>query len=58
MIVVTCQNCKENSDPSEEGVLEINLHEGMMYFKCPKCKKNSKTRMYPENKPYPRIRQV
>lgn len=58
MIRVVCPHCKESTDVSESGYLEINLNEKVIYFKCPHCKKTDKQKLYKEDTPYPGMRRV
>lgn len=52
-ITVVCEHCRHHDiDPN----IEINIKDGMIYYLCPKCKKESKVKLKVENKPYPKIR--
>lgn len=59
MIKVTCGECKQINDvDKEEGYLEINLNDNMLYFKCFKCKKTTKVPLTQVIKPYANIRRM
>lgn len=58
MIKVVCPHCKESINIVEEGYLEYNLNEKTIYFKCPKCKKTDRTKLYREDAPYPGMKRV
>lgn len=58
MIKVVCPHCKENVDVSQEGYLEYNLNEKVIYFKCPKCKKTDRSKLYREDSPYPGMKRI
>ena len=52
-ITVVCSHCRNHDkDPN----IEINFREGVIYYMCPECKKESKIGLKVENKPLPRIR--
>ena len=52
-ITVVCANCRHHdSDPN----VEINFRDGMIYYMCPECKKESKISLQVKNKPLPRSR--
>jgi len=36
--------------------MEINLSEGVIYFKCPICKKTTTMKLYAETKPFPKMK--
>lgn len=57
MIKILCQHCKEVTDSSAENCyMEINLSEGVIYFKCPICKKTTTMKLYAETKPFPKMK--
>lgn len=58
MIRVVCPHCQESVDPNEEGYLEYNLHEKTIYFKCPKCKKSDRCKLYRDDVKYPTPRRM
>ena len=54
-ITAVCSHCGEhNTDPQ----LEFNFSEGVVYYMCPECKKESKITIKAESKPLPRIRRM
>ena len=54
-ITVICAHCREyNKDP----VLEINFREGIIYYMCPECGKESKIELKADGKPLPRLRRM
>jgi hypothetical protein len=59
MIKIVCQHCKESTDSNAENCyVEINLSEGVIYFKCPSCKKTCKMKLYREMKPFPKMKGI
>lgn len=50
---VVCGQCRNHdSDP----VIEINFRDGVMYYMCPECKKESKIQLKAESIPFPKTR--
>lgn len=47
-------DCGEHSD--EEASLEINFRDNIIYFVCPKCKKQKKIEMKSKPEALPRIK--
>lgn len=47
-------DCGEHSD--EEASLEINFRDNIIYFVCPKCKKQQKIEMKSKLEALPRIK--
>jgi len=47
--------CKCGEHASDEATLEINFRDNVIYFVCPKCKKEYKMEMKPPVEPLPRI---
>jgi len=54
-ITTVCSHCR-NHDKNPN--LEINFREGVIYYMCPECKKESTIKLKAENKPLPRIRGI
>ena len=53
VITVVCAHCRNHN---KEPILEINFRDGVIYYMCPECKKESKISLKAESKPLPRIR--
>ena len=52
-ITTVCFHCRyHDTDPN----IEINFRDGVIYYMCPECKKESKINLKAENKPLPKIR--
>ena len=56
MIITTvCSNCRHHdSDPN----IEINFKDGVVYYMCPECKKESQIKLKVENRPFPKSRRL
>jgi len=52
-ITVVCSYCRNHD---KEPIMEINFKEGIIYYMCPECKKESKIELVAKSKPLPRIR--
>jgi hypothetical protein len=53
MITVVCGHCRHHDkDPN----LEINFRDGVIYYMCPECKKESKMELRIKAAPYPKLR--
>jgi len=53
VITVVCAHCRNHN---QEPVIEINFRDGVIYYMCPECKKESKISLKADAKPLPRIR--
>jgi hypothetical protein len=54
-ITAVCSYCREyNKDPN----IEINFREGVIYYMCPKCHKESKIDLKLLEKPLPKLRRM
>ena len=53
-ITVVCSHCRHHdTDPN----LEINFKDGIIYYMCPECLKESKIGLKViDSKPYPKLR--
>lgn len=52
-IRVVCSHCSfYDKDPN----IEINFREGIVYYMCPECKKESQIKIRDDKQPLPRIR--
>ncbi len=52
-ITVVCAHCRHHDkDPN----IEINFRDGVVYYLCPECKKESKISLAAEAKPLPKVR--
>lgn len=54
-ITTVCSYCRYHD---KEPNLEINFREGIVYYMCPECKKESTIKLVAENKPLPKIRRM
>jgi hypothetical protein len=54
-ITVVCGNCRHHDSESS---LEINFRDGVIYYMCPECNKESKISLKVENKPFPKSRGI
>lgn len=54
-ITVVCSYCRYHD---KEPNIEINFRDGVIYYVCRECKKESKIKLIPENKPYPKTRRM
>ena len=54
-ITVVCGHCRHHDKNSS---LEINFRDGIIYYMCPECNKESKISLRAENKPFPRPRGI
>ena len=55
MIVVVCAHCRNHD---KEPNLEFNFREGVIYYLCPECKKESKISLKADGKPLPKLRRM
>jgi len=55
MIVVVCAHCRNHD---KEPNLEFNFREGVIYYLCPECKKESKIKLKAESIPLPKTRRM
>jgi len=53
-IYCVCSFCGHHS--SDDLTLEFNFRDSVVYFVCPKCKKENKMELKPPQKPFPKIR--
>lgn len=54
-ITVVCSHCRNHDkDPN----IEINFKDGVIYYICPECKKESKISLKAEGKPFPKMRRM
>jgi len=52
-ITTVCSHCRHHdTDPN----IEINFRDGIVYYICPECKKESTISLKAMNKPLPRTR--
>jgi len=54
-ITVVCAHCRYHDKDSN---VEINFKDGMIYYMCPKCKKESRIKLQADSKPLPKIRRM
>jgi len=54
-ITTVCSHCRHHDN---EPNIEINFREGVVYYICPECGKESKIGLKAENKPYPKGRRI
>ena len=52
-ITVVCAYCRNHD---KEPIMEINFRDGIIYYMCPECKKESQISLKVKNKPLPRTR--
>ncbi|KKL18896.1 hypothetical protein LCGC14_2470940 [marine sediment metagenome] len=55
VITVVCAHCRHHE---KEPIIEINFRDGLIYFMCPECKKESKISLKAESKPLPKLRSL
>lgn len=48
--------CECGEHASDEASIEINFRDSIIYFVCPKCKRQNMLLMKPVGKPLPRLR--
>ena len=54
-IVIVCAHCRNHDkDPN----LEINFREGVIYYMCPECNKESKIKLKADYIPLPKTRRM
>jgi len=53
-IYCVCQHCLAHSN--DNTTIEINFHDGSIFFVCPSCKKDNKIVMQSRPERLPRIR--
>jgi len=52
-ITTVCSYCRyHDTDPN----IEINFRDGVIYYMCRECKKESKINLKIDNKPFPKTR--
>lgn len=54
-ITAVCSHCRHHdTDPN----LEINFRDGVVYYVCEECRKESKILLKADNKPLPKMRRM
>jgi len=54
-ITTVCSHCRNHD---KEPNLEINFKDGVIYYVCSECKKESKMILKAEGKPLPRLKRM
>ena len=54
-ITVVCAHCR---DHNKEPNIEINFRDGIIYYMCPECKKESQIKLKAEAKALPKLRRM
>lgn len=54
-ITTVCFHCRHHdTDPN----IEINFRDGVIYYVCPECKKESTINLKVDSKPFPKMRRM
>jgi hypothetical protein len=54
-ITTVCSHCRNHD---KEPNLEINFKDGVIYYVCPECKKESKIMLKAEGKALPKLKRI
>lgn len=54
-IIVVCSYCRNHD---KEPNIEINFKDGVIYYVCPECNKESKISLKADSKPFPKTRRM